>query len=157
MKKQYIILSAVALLTLGCTSPSPVGETNKTKDNVKTEHHESTETETATEEIQLNSGEKWNVNEEMKPHIAESEDVLKNYIDSKSTDYKGLAAKLIEINSKLVNSCTMEGQSHEELHKWLHPHMELLEQLEKAKTPKEASDLITSIQASFETFHQYFK
>jgi hypothetical protein len=73
--------------------------------------------------IELNNGEKWKVNAEMIPHILEGEEILAKY---DNTDYKTLAKQLKEKNSGLIKSCTIEGKSHDELHKWLHPHIELI-------------------------------
>ncbi len=97
------------------------------------------------------------MNEEMKPHVHEAKAILNQYTASQSEDYKTLAAQLKEKNSGLIKSCTMEGESHDELHKWLHPHMELIESLSKAESSKEASEIIADLQASFATYDQYFQ
>ncbi|MDX9705319.1 MAG: hypothetical protein RBT46_06395, partial [Weeksellaceae bacterium] len=59
-------------------------------------------------------------------------------------------------NKKLIKSCTMEGQSHEELHKWLYPHIELLDALEVAENTESAAKIVEELQHSFATYHQYF-
>ena len=107
--------------------------------------------------INLNNGEKWSVNDEMKPHIEEGHLILRTYIESEETDYKSLAVELKGQNESLIHSCTMTGESHDELHKWLHPHMELLTQLIKEEDPAKANEVIDQIQASFENYHHYFK
>ncbi|HPN69632.1 MAG TPA: hypothetical protein PLZ32_08930 [Saprospiraceae bacterium] len=107
--------------------------------------------------INLNNGEKWAVNEEMKPFISDSEKILNEFIDKKSTDYIALAAQLKEKNSGLVKSCTMQGASHDELHKWLHPHMELIESLANAGDLEAASITIDELKDSFVTYNQFFQ
>ena len=106
--------------------------------------------------ITLNEGEKWTINEEMIPHIMESEKELDNYIKSKNTDFRMLANKMKEQNSNLIKSCTMDGTAHDELHKWLHPHMELIDNLEKAKNLDESQLIINQLVQSFDTFSNYF-
>ncbi len=97
------------------------------------------------------------MNPEMSPYILESETILNNYTQTKSNNYKQLAEQLADKNSGLINSCTMKGESHDELHKWLHPHMELIESLSNAKNSETAQTLILELQKSFETYHMYFQ
>src|SRR5690554_5471571 len=78
--------------------------------------------------IELDNGAKWKVNEEMIPFVHNAEAILGQY---KGGDYKKLAEQLANENKKLINSCTMKGKSHDELHKWLHPHLELVKDLKK--------------------------
>jgi hypothetical protein len=82
---------------------------------------------------------------------------LNQYIESKSQDYQNLAAQLKEKNSGLIKSCTMKGESHDELHKWLYPHIELIESLSKAESTEQANKFITDLQASFSTYNQHFQ
>ena len=108
-------------------------------------------------DIALNNGEKWEVNEEMKPFITTSQTLLNEFIIAKSTEYDALAAQLKEKNSALIKSCTMQGQSHDELHKWLHPHMELIESLANTSDVADRALIATQIQKSFETYSRYFQ
>lgn len=107
--------------------------------------------------IELNAGEKWVINDEMKPNIAQGEAALNDYIASKSTDYKALAAKLKDADNSLISSCTMDGKSHDELHKWLHPHLELVGELDAAQNEKEANSVVQNLKKSYENFWIYFQ
>lgn len=111
----------------------------------------------ATEKIELNNGEKWVVNEEMKPFIQKGEDLVQLYIQDEKTDYKSLAQQVKEQNSLLIKSCTMEGKSHDELHKWLHPHLELAEELEQAENEEESKQIVQKLKHSYQQYHSYFK
>ena len=51
----------------------------------------------------------------------------------------------------------MKGESHEELHKWLHPHMQLIEELAQAKDSDEADPIIRDLEDSFNTYDSYFQ
>lgn len=108
-------------------------------------------------EITLNNGEKWKVNSEMKPHIEKGSEILNEFISQKNTDYQALADSLKTQNNNLIKSCTMKGESHDELHKWLHPHMELIEQLSNAPNLKEAEGIISQIELSFKTYEKHFE
>ncbi|MEZ4888721.1 MAG: hypothetical protein R3E32_28605 [Chitinophagales bacterium] len=105
-------------------------------------------------QIELNNGQKWNVNSEMTPYILDAEQILMNYNGSNP---KGLAEQLNAKNKGLIKSCTMNGKSHEELHKWLHPHMQLIENLDDAENTEEADIIIDELKTSFQNYHKYFQ
>jgi hypothetical protein len=104
--------------------------------------------------IELNNGQKWDVNAEMSPFILGGEMILKEYDNA---NYKELAEQLKRENKKLIESCTMDGKSHEELHKWLHPHMQLIEDLGNADNDQQANEIIAQLNKSFQTYHNYFQ
>lgn len=100
---------------------------------------------------------KWNINEEMRPYVNASQDLLNTYVDKADTAYHQLAAKLqMEIDS-LVQSCTMKGESHANLHKWLHPHIELVKELKETNVDSVAQNIVLQLEDSYATFHQYFE
>ena len=108
-------------------------------------------------DITFNNGEKWIVNTEMTPHIEKGKEILDAYLVQKNTDYKKLAEDLISQNNSLIKSCTMKGASHDELHKWLNPHMGMIKDLSKANDLKEAELIVTKIDQSFKTYQNYFE
>jgi len=146
-----ITVLAISLALFSC------GNTSNEKPKEQTITHEEHQHENETQTIQLINGEKWVVNEEMKPHILEAENILNDYIKNNLSNYKTLAEQLKAKNSGLIKSCTMKGESHDELHKWLHPHVQLIETLEKCTNNDEAAKVIEQLNASFETYHQYFQ
>jgi len=154
--KKIIVLSLSSIIIFSCNNTTT--EKTPTKDTVTTITTPSTDTTaTATETLVLDNGQKWKLNEEMKPFILAIENTVNSYVKKQSKDYKFLATLLNEKNEALINSCTMTGRSHDELHKWLHPHLERVEALEKATDEQQANDIIKQIQQSFEVLHQYFQ
>lgn len=107
--------------------------------------------------LTLNNGEKWKVNAEMKPHIEQGNAILNAYLRQNSTYHKALAEALKNQNDNLIKSCTMKGKSHDELHKWLHPHIKLVEKLSKTDDSSEAAALVAQIEKSFRTYENYFE
>lgn len=105
--------------------------------------------------LELNNGEKWPVNAEMKPYVAEAETQLKAY-NPENGDYKMLAAGLSTSNENLVKSCTMTGVPHENLPAWLAPHMKEIEKLKKADDREKANKIVDELKESMETYHEYF-
>ena len=108
-------------------------------------------------EINLNNGAKWLVNSEMKPHIKKEEALLVEYRLQKDQDYQKLAKNLKTQNNALIKSCTMKGESHDALHKWLYPHIELIENLTKAENAEEASKIVFKLQKSFTLYNNTFR
>ncbi len=109
------------------------------------------------EPLELNNGAKWEISKEMKPFLTESEKLCKDYITHHANDYKKLATQLETQKSALVDHCNMEGQAHDELHKWLVPYMALLDDLAEAESATEANNTIKKLEASFQTLHTYFQ
>ncbi|MBP6625163.1 MAG: hypothetical protein WAT92_22220 [Saprospiraceae bacterium] len=144
-----LLLLLLAVFTLNCK--------NQNKDEAHANLPTAAVEEPNIQTINLNDGEKWAVNEEMKPFISDSEKILNEFIAKKSKDFITLAAQLKEKNSGLVKSCTMQGASHDELHKWLHPHMKLIESLANASDLEAASKTIDELKESFITYNQFFQ
>ncbi len=136
---KWILMTAIMLSLFACNS----SQTHDTGDS--------------TNAISLNDGEKWVVNAEMRPFIQKGNDILTDYIDANGTDYQTLAKDLKAQNTELIKSCTMKGKSHDELHKWLHPHMDMISKLAKAENLAAANRQIEQLKASFNTYHTYFK
>ncbi|MFT4756684.1 MAG: hypothetical protein ACI91R_001332 [Vicingaceae bacterium] len=108
-------------------------------------------------DIELNKGEKWKVNDQMMPFMKSSEQLLVEFQKKGNGDYKMLAADLKETNSKLISSCTMKGKSHDALHVWLHPHLDLVNELQNSETEEEATLVMEKLNRSFLAFSNYFQ
>lgn len=122
--------------------------------------HDEQQTEILTteheQELMLNQGNKWIVNGQMKPYIKQGEMLVEKYINNSESDYTALATQLKEQNNLLIKSCTMTGKAHDELHKWLHPHLDLVNELEVATT-EEAQAIIQNLQVSYQTYSEFFE
>lgn len=156
MKKLFILaLSSFVLLSCNNTTEK---STLKKEENPKEEtvKQEDPKDDDKSETVELNNGAKWVVNEEMKPYVMKGEEMVNDYVQTNRTDYKKLAADLKTENDKLIKSCTMNGKSHDELHKWLEPHLKLTKHLEKADDAAEAKTLVMDLQSSYNNYHQYF-
>ena len=145
LKIKIAFLATVVLLLFSCNTKSKEEKTTE----IKTEEHQHSESET----IQLNNGEKWKVDDNMMIHIRNMEKEVVHFDQEKSTNYSLLADKLKTNIDILTSNCTMKGQAHDELHKWLVPYIELVDSFSKEKSANQ----FTEIQNSFLTFNQYFK
>jgi len=107
--------------------------------------------------IELNNGEKWNINAEMMPPLRSSESLVSTFKGTDLQSYKSLAEELAKNNKELIASCNMKGKSHEELHKWLHPYMKMIGDLEEVDNVTNASTIVENMKQSFTTFNQNFQ
>ncbi len=51
----------------------------------------------------------------------------------------------------------MNGKSHDELHKWLHPHLENVKTLENETEATKANKMVLDLQHSYQQYHKYFQ
>lgn len=158
MKYSAIIVSSFLVISIvGCQSSSSNQNNENVEDTISHEDHATEEQSETSEVIQLNNGQKWSVNPEMKPFLLKGEELVKSFSGVTLTDYQTLASNLKAQDDNLIKSCTMKGESHEQLHKWLHPHLELVEQLSGAKDLDHSKDLLNQLKSSYSTFDQYFQ
>lgn len=153
MKIKIISFIAASLFLLSCENTSGEKSKEQTETATSAEHHHDGETET----IQLNNGEKWNVDTPMLLHIRKMESDVLAFGQAEQKDYDALTAKLQTNIDLLTSGCTMKGQAHDELHKWLLPYINLVNELSEAKDETEAAKHFEIIKASFVTFNQYFQ
>lgn len=154
MRKTIIAtLSVISLLLLGCGTTS----NEKTENQTRTDTHKEHQHDSESGAIELNNGEKWKVNAEMMPSIRMMEKEINTFSNSEQKDYKQLSVKLQEHIDVLTSSCTMKGKAHDELHKWLLPYIDMVNELSDTEDEKDAARIFGNIQNSFLTFNQYFQ
>lgn len=146
---------------ISCGDTSTVQNSNESAESHDHHDHDADPhhglTDESNLEIELDNGEKWKVNEEMKPFVNQGHKALIVYIDSDDSDYKALAENIKEANRGLISSCTMDGKSHDELHKWLYPHLEIVKSLEQAENQEQAEEIIHELKHSYSDYNNYFQ
>lgn len=150
--KKSILLGLSAFILWGCNN-----STEKSAIDQQGEIHVTHQQGDHSEVIELNNGEKWLVNEEMKPFVQKGAELVDAYIEENKTNFKELATQLQEENNQLIKSCTMDGKSHDELHKWLQPHLELVKELENESDVVKAKVIVKKLQLSYQEYGHYFK
>lgn len=149
--KKIMLLGWVSFFFWGCQQQCDHSSTHQhSEEHADHHHHESTNG------IVLQNGEKWQVNDEMKPFVLKGEEAVNLYVQEDGKNFNSLAKEVAEFNHQLIKSCTMDGQSHDELHKWLEPHLELVKDLEEEKDSIKASEIVLQLQNSYKQYHQYF-
>lgn len=153
MKKIFFALSIFSWSLLGCKETSKENEQEQTVAASPEEHHHEDESEA----IHLDNGVKWKVDTNMIVYIRKMEKDILEFSETENKNYQKLAGELQKNISLLTANCTMEGEAHDELHKWLLPYIDLVNELSAIKDDSTASKQFENIQTSFQTFNQYFQ
>lgn len=152
MNKLFYLLIILVVSLYGCnnTVEQEVSDTKESNPHAKHEHDE-------TKDIVLDNGEKWVVDAEMMIHIRNMEKDIEAFKTSEEKNYNVLASQLESNIELLTSNCTMEGQAHDELHKWLIPYIETVEAFSESTKDNGAAEQLEYIEKYFMTFNQYFK
>lgn len=153
MNKLILSLAAFSIMLSSCSNSTNEKSNNQTEVAEHNDHHHDDENEA----IELNNGEKWQVDDNMITHIRNMENDVVSFTQVEQKDYKSLSEKLQSNIDLLTSNCSMKGKAHDELHKWLLPYIDLVKQLSAAKNETEATKQFENIQISFKTFNQYFQ
>ncbi len=152
MKTLASTYAIISIMFFSCSSSS----NEKPIEKKIIETHTAQVQEDKIEEIQLDNGKKWIVDSHMMAHIRNMEKEVYTFSEKKSNDYLTLANNLQSNINLLTSNCTMEGKAHDELHKWLLPYIELVNELSAIKDDLKAAEQFQKIHHSFTTFNQYF-
>jgi len=151
MKPLSFISVLSIILSLSCNQPI---KNDQNTESVNSSPHHSKNT---ADSIELNNGKKWKVDNEMIVHIRTMELDIHNFDSSGNKNYL-LLAKRLQLNIDLLTAnCTMKGKAHDELHKWLLPFIDLVNEFEKEKDTAKSAELFNEIQAAMNTFNLYFQ
>lgn len=151
--KLKLFASIVTFIGIISCNNTQQNAANATQDSVVTDNHELKESE----EIELNNGEKWKVDEPMMALIKKMEKDVISFKKTEINNYAILAKSLKITIDSLTSNCTMEGRAHDELHKWLLPFIDLVDEFKNnlsnvSLTNKNYKHLIKS----FETLNKHF-
>jgi len=157
MKTKSILALVLGITLFACNNSS-----NEKASNFKAETttNEETHSHNKIEPIVLNDGEKWVVVPEMMLFIRDMENGVIEFSakeNPSSDEYQELAVLIDQNIRDLTSNCTMEGQAHDELHKWLVPFIELSVQFDAATDLEEQKDIYEKFNQSYKTFNRFFK
>lgn len=157
MKINLILVIIVGFTLYACNSNSHEKATNK---EIETILEEDVQAQDEHEKIVLDDGKRWVVVPEMMAFIRTMESGVVEFSIKEhptSEEYQQLAVLIDENIRALTSNCTMEGQAHDELHKWLVPFIELSEQFDIATNIKEQEVIYQNFKTAYKTFNIYFK
>jgi hypothetical protein len=110
------------------------------------------------EALQLNAGKKWKVDDHMMDELRELESIVNHANRKENTmSLDAIADSLIVHLDLLTSNCTMQGQAHDELHKWLVPFIELVNEYANYEKESVARQQLIEMKSRFLEFNTYFE
>lgn len=153
MKSIIMSFASMLLFLLGCADSA--NKTDETvKDSMVEGAHKHDEESTV---IELNNGEKWLVDSNMMIHFRKMESDVAALSSPSQEAYQILAENLTITIDTLTSNCTMKGKAHDELHKWLLPFIDLVDEFGEASTAEESREKYNAIKSAFVAFNEYFQ
>lgn len=164
MKNVVTFFLITNLFILSSCNGDQKNEKNEIADSVKVTTgmvEETHQHEEHSDSIELDNGAKWKVKPEMLLFLKNMEADVKKFEENKNhkqlTEYQNLGKSLQKNIDELTSNCTMEGKAHDELHKWLVPYIELVDEFNNSKSVEEAEGQFKKIATAFVAFNIYFE
>jgi len=156
MKKAAILGLVLSISLLGCKQTQKE-ETTITEQTTAEQKEDSQGGQNNwMSQIQLDNGSKWKANIEttegiqaMSSRIAEDESISIKH-------YKKLASDLNDFKNNIIKECTMEGESHDNLHLFLVPLTDKIETLGEVNSVHEGAIITRDIREHLEVYYNYF-
>jgi len=154
MKISLLVFGISMALFMACQNKSSQKEevttNNKEMEAVHSEDHSSDMS------VHLNNGQKWTANVETNDGIKNMSSLVSNIGDANNKeDCMSLKGQLITEFDTLIQKCTMTGEAHEQLHKYLIPLREKFEALDSTDG-KGCGKPIDDIRQYLESYSNYF-
>lgn len=105
----------------------------------------------------LIDNQKWVIDEGMRVSIDSIDWRLEAFNGITLEDYKVLSTDLSLHTKTIISSCTMKGQAHDELHKWLIPFINLRKELDSISDPTQGQEITAKLTNEITIFKTYFK
>ena len=142
----------IVLFSSACNNTSINQQTEKTttKEASHEEHHSSSP-------LKLNNGTKWQANAETTAGISNMKKLVSELpANPAQKDYVTLQENLVTELNMIFQKCTMTGEAHEQLHYFLIPIKDLLNQLSQ-DTPAKSGEVTEQIRTHLDEYNQYFE
>jgi hypothetical protein len=148
------LLGFLVLHTVGC-APSPADDA--AQDEQAAPPDPVVPSGTAKALLELDNGKRWAMSPSMLPPVRRMQERIAEAGQAGILDHAALADSLFVDIDALVAGCTMEGKAHAELHDWLMPHMQLVQELERTTDTAQARNILQQLAASSAEFDRYFE
>ncbi|MGE0561692.1 MAG: hypothetical protein AB7O47_07740 [Flavobacteriales bacterium] len=156
MKTKLIIPIVLGVVLFSCREATTEEKEVTQETIVAEEEHHYDENEA----IVLDNGNKWVVVPEMMAFIKNIENGVVAFSKKKNTtfeEHKTLSILIDKNLEDLTSNCTMTGQAHDELHKWLLPFLDLASEYAESENIEDAKASFQKINQSFNEFKTYFE
>ena len=156
MKKAAILGLVLLISILGCKETQKEETTTTEQTAIEQKEDARGDQNNWMSQIQLDNGSKWKANIEtteglnaMSSRIAEDE-------SNSIKHYKKLASALNDLKNNVIKECTMEGESHDNLHVFLVPLVNIIEALGEVNSVHKGAVITKDIREHIEVYNNYF-
>ena len=156
MKKTAILGLVLLISLLGCKETQKEETTITEQAAVEQKEDSHGDQNNWMSQIQQDNGSKWKANIEttegilaMSSRIAEDESISIKH-------YQKLASDLNDLKNNIIKECTMEGESHDNLHVFLVPLVDKIEALGEVNSVHEGAVITKDIKEHLEVYYNYF-
>ncbi len=146
------LIALIAITVISCGNKTEKKETpSKKTEQQETHQHKSEQV------IQLNGGNPWNANIETTQGIENMKKLMNDFSDTENTEaYLLLKSNLEKEFGTIISECTMEGESHNQLHNYLVPMRELFKDL-ASKDLQKCKETYAKLNQHLAEYSTYFK
>lgn len=113
--------------------------------------------EKAPHDLVLNNDAKWVVVPDMMKTIQLFATSIVEFDGTTLEEHKVLSKQIEDNLNTLTSNCTMTGQAHDELHKWLLPFLDTSRAFAEATKLSEMENSVISLKNEIHIFQQYFE
>jgi len=107
-------------------------------------------------QIQLDKESKWKANIETTEGIQAMSSRIAEDESNSIKHYKKLASDLNDLKNNIIKECTMEGESHDNLHVFLVPLVDKIEALGEVNSVHEGAEITKDIREHLEVYYNFF-
>lgn len=142
-----IIAALLLVITTNCTSTESKSEQviEQVVEHVENSH-----------DLKFDGEKKWLVDPEMMVAIRKMETEIDNFDGTSMDEFNKHAEAISELIGDLTSNCTMKGEAHDELHKWLLPFIDMNDELLESTSEKNAASIVEKQRNEIEVFNAYF-
>lgn len=108
-------------------------------------------------DLLLIDNQKWVIDTGMRVSIDSIDWRLQAFSGTSLEAYKTLSTDLAHHTKTIISSCTMKGQAHDELHKWLLPFIDLRKELDSITTPAQGQAITEELTNEIIIFKTFFE
>ncbi|MGM1056483.1 MAG: hypothetical protein ACQEWG_11410 [Bacteroidota bacterium] len=156
MKKAAILGLVLSISLLGCKEAEE--EKTAITEQTAVDHKEDSQgaQNNWMSQIQLNNGSTWKANTETTEGIQAMESRIAEDESNSIKHYKKLALDLNDLKNTIIKECTMEGESHDNLHVFLVPLVDKIAALGEVNSVQEGEKITIEIREYLAAYYNYF-
>lgn len=156
MKKAAILGLVLSISLLGCKETQKTENTNTEQTAIEHKEDSHENQNNWMSQIQLDNGSKWKANIETTEGIQEMVSRIEEDESISIKHHKKLASDLNDLKNTIIKECTMEGESHNNLHEYLVPLADKIAALGEVNSVHEGALITREIREHLDAYYNYF-